>query len=312
METFPAFLRRHGFGVVAGFFERHQRTLEDVLPRNREYFMFISEDRNIIDDQRQYYRVNPEAQLDFLLNRIANVGTFTQDPNTIRMLDRTIYRVSFNKDWLIDGLESFAVAPSIVYASPDYTIQVKPIEGRARNPQPLNPDQPMQFEDSQRILAAIVEKLRRLIDAEYTNYGATTASRDLHLVWRQVRHPSFNVKLNVDPVEFATLIDRVNLELQQIEESQHVLGRRCLNSRDFGDGSKIFEAREAQPGLDIVPANEFIRLRNKVCWDMDSLMNFIIMQNGYNSITDPKTGLPYTPFLAYPGVTKLWQDDEEL
>ena len=180
------------------------------------------------------------------------------------------------------------------------------------------------------MLQAQLDRVLELATSEARNYGdGTPLFNQIDQLWRElgggeepnplIKFKAWRLRVHSEPIssdiskrDLVEYIDISNRKIDEIVKRQHTLGRRCVNKRDFGDAGSIFEARDAKSEMDVVKPEDFIRLKNGVCWNINSLMQFIEFQRGHNSIIDIDTGRRVKGFENYPDAETIWSDKNEL
>ena len=229
------------------------------------------------------------------------------------------YRVEV-EEGLIDGVDIIQLIEPpfqdgdrqvLVYQTSGFINEdsLNPVEGQLPG-MPLDPNEEISRDRKVVILNELKHRILDIGEIEERNYGRTDELNHLNYLWTNITNAERQA-LEWSTSAFIGYITDMNGELEAIREAQHRLGRRCINNLDY-EGQQVFDPKDLRGGVELTPDNEFIRLRNGVCWNTDSLMTFIISQKGYNTTINPATGLQWDAFKAYPGVRTIWQDDAEL
>lgn len=161
-------------------------------------------------------------------------------------------------------------------------------------------------------LALDSQQVAELESIESQTYGNTSLLAEIRELKEEIFVLSNSVPSKLARIDFLKRIQEIRQAIQNVIEKQHALGRRCINITSLADGSKVFARVNATNGRDYVPDEEFIRLKNGLCWNIDSLLDFIIAQKGENTIIKQETGRPWPGFEAYPGVESIWTDEDDL
>jgi len=86
-------------------------------------------------------------------------------------------------------------------------------------------------------------------------------------------------------------------QFDKIKQEINGLGRRCVNPRSPVEDENVDE----------IPEEDWIRLSNGACWDIDTLINYIKhTTNGQNSIQKIKEHMP-----SYPGMLHIWITNDD-
>eukprot|EP00734_Pompholyxophrys_sp_LG126_P000147 Pompholyxophrys_sp_v1_NODE_22_length_3962_cov_1.921423.p1 type:complete len:327 gc:universal NODE_22_length_3962_cov_1.921423:1183-2163(+) len=104
---------------------------------------------------------------------------------------------------------------------------------------------------------------------------------------------------NLNHIHMSNLqyLENYNREYDDIAESIKRLGRRCVNPRSPIEDEDVNE----------IPQEDWIRLSNGACWDIDTLINYIkLTTNGQNTIKKIKERMP-----SYPSDIYIWITDDD-
>jgi hypothetical protein len=146
-----------------------------------------------------------------------------------------------------------------------------------------------------RYLERMLEVLTEIGDDEVRRFGRDGVFfEDVDMLLRdlqdQIRHYTRQRKA-VSTVEYLGILRNWRESIQNLIDARKALGRRCINDTDPWDMTPIVE----------IPDNAYIRLSNGMCWQIQSLMEYIRGVNGENT----SKGLQ-----GYASA-KLWEDDAD-